>query len=55
MPNRKAKKADYVKQYKTILEELNRLGADIDSIKEQIAYIKNTPLLFSLLNSVIAV
>ena len=35
MPNRKEKKADYVKQYKPILEELKRLGADIDSIKEE--------------------
>ncbi len=35
MPNRKDKKSDYVKQYKTILEELKRLGADIDSIKEE--------------------
>jgi carboxypeptidase C (cathepsin A) len=35
MPNRKSKKSDYVKQYKAILEELKRLGADIDSIKEE--------------------
>ena len=35
MPNRKSKKAGYVKQYKVILEELKRLGADIDSIKEE--------------------
>ena len=35
MPNRKDKKSDYVKQHKTILEELKRLGADIDSIKEE--------------------
>ena len=35
MPNRKDKKSAYVKQHKTILEELNRLGADIDSIKEK--------------------
>jgi hypothetical protein len=35
MPNRKSKKAGYVKQYETILEELKRLGADIDSIKEE--------------------
>ena len=35
MPNRKDKKQAYVKQYKTILEELERLGADIDSIKEE--------------------
>ena len=35
MPNRKSKKTAYVKQYKTILEELSRLGADIDSIKAE--------------------
>ena len=35
MPNKKSKKAGYVKQYDTILEELKRLGADIDSIKEE--------------------
>ena len=35
MPNRKNKKSAYVKQHKTILEELERLGADIDSIKEE--------------------
>ena len=35
MPNRKDKKSDYVKQHKTILDELKRLGADIDSIKEE--------------------
>jgi hypothetical protein len=35
MPNKKSKKAGYVKQYGTILEELKRLGADIDSIKEE--------------------
>lgn len=35
MPNRKDKKSSYVKQYKTILDELQRLGADIDSIKEE--------------------
>jgi hypothetical protein len=35
MPNRKSKKSDYVKQHKTILEELTRLGADIDSIREE--------------------
>ena len=35
MPNRKSKKSDYVKQHKTILEELKRLGADIDSIKDE--------------------
>jgi hypothetical protein len=35
MPNKKSKKVGYVKQYGTILEELKRLGADIDSIKEE--------------------
>ena len=35
MPNRASKKANYVKQHKTILDELQRLGADIDSIKEE--------------------
>jgi hypothetical protein len=35
MPNRKSKKADYVKQHKVILDELKKLGADIDSIKEE--------------------
>ena len=35
MPNRKSKKDGYVKQYKTITDELQRLGADIDSIKEE--------------------
>ena len=35
MPNRKSKKAGYVRQYKPILEELKRLGADIDSIKAE--------------------
>lgn len=35
MPKRKSKKSDYVKQHKTILEELKRLGADIDSVKEE--------------------
>lgn len=35
MPKRKSKKGDYVRQYRTILEELQRLGADIDSIKEE--------------------
>ena len=35
MPNRKDKKAGYVKQYKMILDELKHLGADIDSIKEE--------------------
>ena len=35
MPNRKNKKSDYIKQHKTILEELKRLGADIDAIKDE--------------------
>ena len=35
MPKRKSKKSDYAKQHKIILEELKRLGADIDSIKEE--------------------
>jgi hypothetical protein len=35
MPNRKDKKSGYVKQHKVILDELKRLGADIDSIKEE--------------------
>ena len=35
MPNRKSKKAGYVKQYQTILEELQKLGADVNSVKEE--------------------
>ena len=35
MPKRESKKAGYVKQYKSILDELKKLGADIDSIKEE--------------------
>jgi hypothetical protein len=35
MPNKGSKKAGYVKQYKGILDELKRLSADIDSIKEE--------------------
>ena len=35
MPNRRSKKASYVKQHKVILEELKALGADIDSVKEE--------------------
>ena len=35
MPNRDSKKAGYVKQHKVILDELQRLSADIDSIKEE--------------------
>lgn len=35
MPNKKSKKPKYTKQYKPILDELVRLGADINSIKEE--------------------
>lgn len=35
MPNKASKKSAYVKQYKAILTELENLGADIDSIKEE--------------------
>ena len=35
MPNRKDKKAGYVRQYRVILDELKKLGADIDSIKKE--------------------
>ena len=35
MPNRKEKKLSYIKQHKAILNELCKLGADIDSIKEE--------------------
>lgn len=35
MPNRKSKKDAYVKQYKPILDELTKLGADIDSVKAE--------------------
>jgi hypothetical protein len=35
MPNKKSKKAGYVKQYKGILKELKRLGADMSSVKEE--------------------
>ena len=35
MPKRKRKQAKYVKQYSAIIEELKRLGADIDSIKAE--------------------
>ena len=35
MPNRGAKKAMYVKQYKHILNELKALGTDIDAIKKE--------------------
>ena len=35
MPNRGSKKAAYVRQYKTILDELTRLGADADSVSKE--------------------
>jgi hypothetical protein len=35
MPNRKDKKTGYVKQHKIVLEELQNLGADIDSVKDE--------------------
>ena len=35
MPNKKSKKAGYVRQYQPILDELKKLGADIDSVKEE--------------------
>ena len=35
MPNRKSKKEDYVKQHKIILDELQRLGADMSSVKDE--------------------
>lgn len=35
MPNRKSKKDAYIKQYKPILDELTKLGADIDSVKAE--------------------
>jgi hypothetical protein len=35
MPNRKSKKVGYVKQYTPIIEELKRLGADVESIKKE--------------------
>ena len=35
MPNKKSKKAGYVRQYSEILEELKRLGADADSVKQE--------------------
>lgn len=35
MPNRKSKKDAYVRQYKPIVDELVKLGADIDSIKKE--------------------
>jgi hypothetical protein len=35
MPNRKEKKAVYIQQHKTILKELEALGADINSVKKE--------------------
>jgi hypothetical protein len=35
MPNRKDKKPKYVKQFANILDELNKLGADSESIKKE--------------------
>jgi hypothetical protein len=35
MPNRKSKKAAYIRQYQEILDELKRLGADVDSVKKE--------------------
>lgn len=35
MPNREHKKEAYVKQYKSILAELEALGADIKAVKEE--------------------
>lgn len=35
MPKRKAKKTDYVKSHQKILDELKRLGADTDTIKQE--------------------
>ena len=35
MPNKGSKKASYLRQYSTILEEFKRLGVDLDSIKEE--------------------
>jgi hypothetical protein len=35
MPNRQSKKAGYIKQHKTILNELEKLGADKKSIKAE--------------------
>ena len=33
MPVRKSKKAAYIRQYKPILDELTRLGADVEHVK----------------------
>ncbi len=35
MPNRDSKKAAYIHQYKSIMEEFKQLGVDIDSIKKE--------------------
>ena len=35
MPNKSSKKKAYIKQYDMILEEMKRLGVDIDSIKTE--------------------
>jgi hypothetical protein len=35
MPNRGSKKAGYIRQHRSILEEFKRLGVDIESIKEE--------------------
>jgi hypothetical protein len=35
MPNRPAKKSNYIKQNDTILKEFKRLGVDVDSIKAE--------------------
>ena len=35
MPKKRSKQKIYVKQYKTILTELKRLGCDLDSIKNE--------------------
>lgn len=35
MPNRKDKKAVYAKQYKNIADELERLGADLNTVKAE--------------------
>lgn len=35
MPNKASKKEAYTKQYKTILNELQALGADIESVKKE--------------------
>lgn len=35
MPNSKGKKKIYVKQYKNIAEELERLGVDVESVKAE--------------------